>query len=695
MMRDGHQDKVQYLFIDHIKPYSIFYLLKFRKSLDVLYYFDTFPPFCQRLYKLLRRLGFLKAKVAKIDRHVGQVRTSTGSNHSQSIRDDARKICVRLREETLLTDPLIDALSSRWNKDKILLYFEQLRETPVRRECARLCLYEWLIKQHYVLPAHSCALFIERPLWFKYLKELADERNLSLQGYSHSKLNGLFNDAKWLLKPLGKIFAVALKKVPTLWHKRSSKQNEKSSNQTESTEPLRPKIAIRYCQQMLSFNKLMRSAFFWLNGTQIPYSDILIYDYISNQTIDEETQKQLRDNKIIIYGSGPGARQWQPTLYMWVLLIRLLTHYVCTAVKCLVRGKKVSLYNFTNLFLLICHYSYWRDFFSKNKISINVTLNFHGRIAQVLALDDMGSVSATFQYSMSDIHAPSSLITSGEDVHFYFSSLFEESMLRKYDLPAGNVIYAGYPYDYIFKQLSSAKEVQDLRAQLQAHGAKFIISFFDENSIDRWDIPASHEEAAKDYEYLLEWLLADETLGIVFKPKSPKNLFERISPLSALIEKAKQTGRCIFLLDSGSVVSCVFPSYAASLSDACIGKLLGATATLEARLAGIPSVLLDLEGIHTHPFYAWNTQHVVYRSWDSLRLAIELYREDSRAFPLFGDWSHMLHALDPFQDGNGSLRMGSFIECVHTAFNEKKSKQTPIAIAKLKFAEQWGSQFVK
>lgn len=695
MMRDRRKGQLQYLFIDHIRLCSIFYLLKFGKSLHALYYFDTFSPFCQHLYKLLRRLGFLKAEVTKIDRHVGQVRASTGSNYSQNIRDDARKICVRLKEETLLADPLIDALSSRWNKDKILLYFEQLRETPVRRECARLRLYEWLIKQHYVLPAHSCALFIERPLWFKYLKELADERGLSLRSYSHSRFNALFNDAQWLLKPLGKIFVVALKKIPALWHKRPSKQKEKSFNQTEYTEVSRPKIAIRYCQQMLSFNELMRSAFFWLNGTKIPYSDILIYDYISSQTIDKETEKQLRDNKIIIYGSGPGVHQWQPTLYVWVLLMRLLSHYVYTVVKCLLRGKKVSLYNFTRLFLLICHYSYWRDFFSKNKISINVTLNFHGRIAQVLALDDIGSVSATFQYSMSDIHAPSSLITSGEDVHFYFSPLFEESMLRKYNLPAGNVIYAGYPYDYIFKQLSSAKEVQGLRKQLQARGAKFIISFFDENSIDRWDIPASHEEAAKDYEYLLEWLIADETLGIVFKPKSPKNLFERISPLGSLIEKAKQTGRCLFLLDSGSVVSCVFPSYAASLSDVCIGKLLGTTATLEARLAGIPSVLLDIEGIHAHPFYDWNNQHVVYRSWDSLRFAMEQYREDPRVFPQFGDWSHMLHVLDPFQDGKGSLRIGSFIEWMHTAFNEKKSKQTPIAIAKLRFAEQWGNQFVK
>ncbi len=110
-------------------------------------------------------------------------------------------------------------------------------------------------------------------------------------------------------------------------------------------------------------------------------------------------------------------------------------------------------------------------------------------------------------------------------------------------------------------------------------------------------------------------------------------------------------------MDRGAVVGRIFPAEAALASDLCVGKLSGSTAAFEARLAGVPTLLIDTEGFADHPLRALGGR-VVFDGWEALREAVARYRAGDRSI---GDWEALLGELEPFQDGRAAERMRSHI----------------------------------
>jgi hypothetical protein len=376
---------------------------------------------------------------------------------------------------------------------------------------------------------------------------------------------------------------------------------------------------------------------------------------------------------------------------MFRVLLGALVKIIAGVLTCLARRQWVSPYYVTNLAALAIGYAYWYDFYSTHRVRVNVgTLNTS--VEQVLALDALGGVSAAYQYSVGNILFPTTLLSGGENVQFVFSSLFEQ-LWHSIEAPVDNFVHTGFIYDRAIQAVRDLDRVGQTRKQLQDSGARFILCFFDENSVNRWDIYASDEDAANDYEYLLRWLLADPTLGIVFKPKNSRNLFQRIGRVSGLIDQARQTGRCKFLT-SDTLVGSIYPAEAALMSDVCIGKLDGSTAAFEARLTGVPTILIDNEGFRSHPFYAWGRSQLIFNNWNSLRAGVEKYRCAPQADQGFGDWSPGLRDLDPFQDGQASLRMGFHIGWIYEALKHGASKEAALAMATEKFAQRWGNEYI-
>jgi hypothetical protein len=272
-------------------------------------------------------------------------------------------------------------------------------------------------------------------------------------------------------------------------------------------------------------------------------------------------------------------------------------------------------------------------------------------------------------------------VQTGEDVQFVFSRWMEQTW-RSIGAPYRSYVHVGYLYDTAFQELREAERVQYVRQQLRSQGVQFILCYLDELS------------SVEEYEYFLHWVLEDPTLGIVFKPKHPEALFRRINRISGLVEQAKQTGRCVFLSNVAGGRSKVFPAEAALMSDLCIGILLGTTAALEARLAGTPTLLMDLHHMYNHPFYHWGAGKVVFDKWDALRAAVERYRADPQAYPEFGNWSQALNDLDPFQDGQASIRIGQYIGWIYNALQQGASKQEALQTAAHRYAERWGEKHV-
>jgi len=413
----------------------------------------------------------------------------------------------------------------------------------------------------------------------------------------------------------------------------------------------------------------------------------VLYGYATDHPFNN-TLEALQAQGIRVFGHGPGVPAWLPTGRAFVVFLETALNLILKTMGCLVRGKRVG-GSFLVAFLeLAWAYAYWLDFFSTNRVRVNVGTG-PAHVGQILALDALRGVGVTYQHSASNLIFPTLLLTSGEHVQCVFSSAFEQ-LWRSLGAPVQQYLHTGFIYDGAWQAVRHSRRIASTRRRLEEHGARFILGFFDENSVDRWDIPAPHDEAARDYEYLLTWLLADPTLGLVFKPKRSVDLFQRLDRIAGLIERAKQTGRCVFLT-SEPLVGSVFPAEAALMADVCIGKLVGVTAAFEARLAGKPTILIDGEGLTQHPFYSWARGTVVFGDWPSAHTAIEQYRSSPVSSPEFGDWSPGLDDLDPFRDGKASVRLGQYIGWLSEALKQGASPQEALERAGKQYTQAWPS----
>lgn len=682
------------IFVDQINFRSLLKMLILVDSSDLIWYFDPINPFVHRLLTLFRKLGLFRATVKQINYNIGQVKSNTGQMKYRVLVGDARTICTRIKRDHLLNNPLIRKMEPLWATRKILFHFEKLAERQVELECLRISLVEWMLQSRIDVASTQCILLIKRKQWFRYLEEYAQLRGIRLICYGHS-LGWVGITARVSLHftiVCRKILSSLLKLVKG-WLNFPYALVHSGNMPGKSTEGKKPKssvIAIRSWYKNFSFDPIVRSDLFWIKETGIPYHSILLYGYDTDKPLDPEIIKQIKSCGMQVYGRGPGISSWSPSKKIISVFLQTLGKISSSLLSCFVHGEWVSPYYLSNLLILAIRYAYWYDFYSANRITINVgTLNTN--VAQVLALDSLNGVSISYQYTAA-IFSPSTFISVGENVQFVFSRTFEQ-LWRSIEAPVDNFVHTGFIFDHSLITSYKSNRTTEVRKQLQNNGAQFVICFFDENSSDLWNHYASHEDSADNYEYLLKWLLAVPTLGLVFKPKVSSKLFRRIARVSDLIHQAKQTGRCVFLT-SDTFYGSIFPAEAALMADVCIGSAVGTTAALEARLAGIPTVLIDSNGVQNPFFDVTEFGRVVFRDWDSLRAAVEQYRSLPDSQAEFGDWSSVLNNFDPFHDSQGCMRMGNYICWLYDALNKGISKQAALEMATERFGQQWGNEHI-
>jgi hypothetical protein len=665
-------ERVRVFFVDRVSPGCLLRLWSMGDSVQTVWHFDTMAPAMQRVVDLLSRWGLIRATFAQVRHQLGHLRDGAGRNDLVCILEEARAISTAIRKRDIVPDPLMNALASRWPLDRLVFHFDKLVEKELTLECLRINLAEWIARTQLGLDHGQWMLLLARGEWFASVQQYAASRRVRMASYR--QFASLSPTAQACLRGLS-MLGVSRN---TLWS--ADEPGHPRAGQHGST------VAIRYWYRSLSFDPSQRSEFFWLPDSGIPESDILLYDYVSGSPLDTETRWQIQQRGVTLLGRGPGIPSWRPTWRCYGVLCRLVVTIIWQAVRCLLRLQRTSRYVLEHLIRLAAEYAYWYDFFSAHRVRIHVGIDTS--VAQVLALENVGGVSIGYQYSISEVSFCKKFVSAGEHVQFVFSSLFER-LWRDLEAPIGRYVQTGFIYDGAFQKIHDRNHAGRIRAQLLEQGAKFIACFFDENSLNRWDFTVSDDMAADDYEYLLTWLLSDPTLGLVVKPKRSATLFHRLSRLAGLIDQARRTGRCLFLT-SETIVGNVFPAEAALASDVCIGKLEGATAALEARLAGVPAVLMDTEGFRTHPFHAWGRGRVVFDDWPTLRRALEQFRAAPTAHPEFGDWGPVLDDLDPFRDGQATRRLGAYIGLVYEALKDGASTEVAVASASTRFAQQWG-----
>jgi hypothetical protein len=451
-----------------------------------------------------------------------------------------------------------------------------------------------------------------------------------------------------------------------------------------------PKVATdNYGLFNLERPELFSELFFW-QQSELSGEDLLLFFKIPRDPLDEHKMEELQKHGIEPLALTPRAT----TLSNAPVFSFNSRREIKEIGKYLTKVKMVSpetKWVNEKTFNYKLWRAYWRDLFSKH----NVKLFLHWfkydsvHMAMADALEEVGGILAIYQRAYESHPSPETTISA--DIEFGFSGALAQLEKQNGSRLAYHVT-TGYPGDHRFPLLRV--KAQEIREELQKNGARRILCFLDENTLDdgRWF--TGHEFTRMNYGFILNKVLENEWLGLVIKPKNPQNLAHRLGPVMELLKAARATGRC-YLFEGGVIQSAYPPAAAALASDLAIQECLSAgTAGLESALAGVPTLLLDLEGWHVSPLYQLGVGKVVFKDWRTLWEACFDHWKQEGGIPGLGDWSALLPEFDPFRDGRAAERMGNYVKWILDGFKAGSKREAVMAEAAERYRRIWGSDKV-
>jgi len=461
--------------------------------------------------------------------------------------------------------------------------------------------------------------------------------------------------------------------------------NQQITNQTSSAlNGSNAKIAVAYFGHLNLDRQELYSDIFFLEQSQLSGYDLIVAFSIPRDPLDEIKFSELKSRNIQPLVLHPGATAI-PDVPLYKPESRLTTRQLDRLnVTCRTQNSK---WLRTKIRDYESHRHYWSELFARNRVKAYVTWykydGSHFPIAD--AIQDQGGVMAIYQRSH-ETH-PLADGTTYADIVFGFApetakvERLSNSIIRYH-------VTTGYLGDHRFSLRRS--KANDQRISLQINCAERILAFFDENSGDdiRWH--TGHKFMQQNYSFLLERLLNEPTLGLIFKPKSPGTLRRRLGPVAELLQRAETTGRC-YVYEGGAMHGSHSPAEAALGADIAIhGHICAATAGLEASLAGVPTLLLDREGWPVSPLYGLGVGKVVFTDWQQMWEACETHWTNPESIEGFGDWSSMIDKLDPFRDGRSAERMGNYLSWILDGFKSGLDRETVMADAAERYSQAWG-----
>lgn len=650
-------------YVDRLTLASLFPALRAAEHRGRLRYFGATPG--GRAAARLLHLAGLLPPVEQVINTISDARDADGTSPFIRAWLAGRRVCARYREGRLAPDPLIRAFGERFDAGRVMLHFERLAEIDVRQECLRVELIRWLGRPANANgSARRDVVVLRRAPWTAAVREHALAHGLGFASY---------RELPDLGRAVGRLGRAIRSAAEHAWRGGRHPSPPRAVVRAAGGDP-RVAIGVQFGHRTLQQGVLRRSEFFWLDGSERLDRDVVLYGApaVASAHVGSTGPRATPSDVRIV--SGVPSDDWRSFVSLGLSLV------IRPWVAQWLRGRRSGPYVARHLLSLLRDFLRWRSFFRANGVRVTVApFASDATVGQVLALADLGGVSTAYQYSISNIIGPAALLTPGADVAFVFSERFA----RLWDgvaAPPDQIVPTGFVYDAAIHACARQASWREARARLAAHGATWVIAFFDENSVDAWHSAFTHVSAALDYEFLLHWLFEDPTLGLVLKPKKSGNLVERVAPVAALLERAIGSGRCV-LLAGDTLVGSTYPAEAALMADVAVGKLTGGTAALEAWLCGKPTLLVDTDGFRDHPFWEWGAGTVVHRDWPSVRSAIERYRRDATEGSRFGDWSPAGNELDPFRDGRAAARMREYVLALALALDAGASRAEAIASA--------------
>jgi hypothetical protein len=689
------QIPAQVVFLDRLSVSSLLHLLPQgaarwllrREEISVQYFSAS------RVGKLLsavpERLGWLSA--AEVDYSYIDVRDREGALVGFRVGlMDASAICGDARSDVFEAHPLVARFAARFDRDRVLMYLEKSLSEELTPTLMRINVVSWLQGRHGQDAGSHGAFYIAKTPWHRLLAKYARGKGVVLRPYV-----GLYRPEKpivgtMVLGLVAKLaWALAKRVIPA----------KRPAHAVKNVAPaLGRTVAVRFTGFGLTLDQSKNSDLFWVPHAELRPNQLLVYFARSDDRLDNSKLTYLKElgiGGVALTGGAkgeesvptwPDARNVRSLVGAIWAAWRYLVLVLVTGVAAWGIGRWIAF----KLFEFGFDYVYWRWMFARFNVRLHVDPADHVRYraASDQAIADLGGVSVGYQRS-SDLFA-SVMRSTSVDVHFAFAPLWAE-IARDSRSSIGQFISNGYVHDRVFSLVKTKS--CEIRDRLYSRGARFIICFFDENSLEDKRRGPTHSFAAEDFRYLLERLVKDPALGLVFKPKKPTTFRRRLGKVADLLDQAVETGRC-YVYEEGIAATEVLPAEASQAADVNIGLMWGGTAAMEAALAGGRSVLLDRGFMSYHPLYALGVGQVVFLDWDSLWDALTAFRQEPKSAPGFGDWSAMLDKFDPFRDGKAAKRMGEYIGWLSEALGRGLEREQALALARGKYVAVWGEDKV-
>jgi len=515
---------------------------------------------------------------------------------------------------------------------------------------------------------HGIFVFLEKRIWWKSLQDYGARIGVTIKALPRQL------KFEYKLKRSDRFFL--RQTIDAVIRKRVFHSNQASANSGKN-----PCVATEYYGHLNLNRPELYSDVFFLNNSELQGSDTKLFFRDRSISLDRDMYNELRSHGITPIVLDPRASK-VPEAYIHNFKIKS-THRKITA-----RGPAAEakwLQREATEFDWLK--SYWHDIFVQHGVKVY----FHWykydaeHMAIADAMKDLGGIMALYQRSFEV--QPTAETTLSLDIEFGFSPN-EAELERKNKSHISYHVTTGYPGDFRFPLLRN--EAIRIREDLRRNGAKHILAYFDENTIDdpRWF--ASHEFTKKNYAYILNKVLANPWLGLVVKPKSPSNLRQRLGLVCDLLDAALVSNRC-YLLSGGVLQGSYPPSVAALAADLAIhDSLAAATAGLESALCGTPTLLMDFEGWPGNKLYRLGLGRVVFTDWDSAWEACCEHFGAKHQKNKYGDWSPMLNELDPFRDGRAAERIGTYLKWLLDGFKAGFDRETVMADAAERYCRLWG-----
>ena len=579
--------------------------------------------------KILNFLGFRLKELKFVAGHLNY----KNENVFIKAREIAGKLSIDCSNDIVNSSEIILNLNKEFNEGTIELFISRYLQLNVEKWIMNILVIQSINK----LPNSDFKIFLRKPHIFN--EKLISNYFLDLNMHFYSN-NFLRN-----LKIYFLFFTSKLSTIKFLYYAIIKRSKNSFKEQQNSV------LCIQ--NDTVSLNRKKRGQPHWIERNNIKdYNTyILSFGYSSSPQINDE--KELKNNNCYIVNpsfflDSYKANKKNDVLKLIFKTIKKSNFKFWSSNS---YQEKYHLLQINKLFLSSYLISSIAIYLKTKVFIINEPQSIYSD-ALVLVSDKLCIKTIALQYSNMNLISP--LMMSNANVFCVFSEIYKDVFSYK-NIKPEKYLVTGYLYNHLRDYL--IEDSRKLKKYFENANVDFVISYFDENiQYGKWAL-YNDSDHLRDIESLANTVIKNNKLGIIIKTQFNYNSPGVLYPNNLLIKQAYETGRLIEI-KSGGLRNDIYVAQAALASDLCVGHSYGATASLEAAVYGVSSVLIAENKISTRWDSLYNHSNIIY---DSLERVLKNAIENKNKINSIGDWSKIIDNFDSGRNYNSKNNLNKLI----------------------------------